>query len=298
MKPDFEKTRAPAQSTTHPGGDTIDSKGLTRPAMSRLNARFNQSYLFENELLKSKSPLTENPRKSAIQRTRILSHRLLDGRYDEYSNKGARQTMSQLKNTALLLVGMQNDHFGTESVLRGSIEEPERIDQVKENILAMTRALQHTDASIVNLPILFREGHPEITQEVGILAAIKQNGLFVDGTKGGGVITELEPLSDNIKTLPGRTGFNTFVDTELNEYLTSHGIRHLLLAGASTAVCIDSTARSGYELGYDIIVLDDCTISRTPAEQEMYCTNIFPIYASVTSSKQWLNDHALVPGSA
>jgi len=74
--------------------------------------------------------------------------------------------------------------------------------------------------------------------------------------------------------------------------------RCLLLAGASTAVCIDSTARSGYELGYDIIVLDDCNISRTPAEQEMYCTNIFPIYASVTSSTQWLNDHALASGSA
>ena len=206
--------------------------------------------------------------------------------------------MSQLKNTALLLIGMQNDHFGQESVLRGSIEQPERIDEVKENILSMVKALKGTDASIVNLPILFREGHPEITQEVGILAAIKQNGLFVDGTNGGGVISELEPLAADIKTLPGRTGFNTFVDTALNDYLTTHGIRHLLLAGASTAVCIDSTARSGYELGYDIIVLDDCTISRTPAEQEMYCTNIFPIYASVTNSEQWLSDHAITTGSA
>ena len=206
--------------------------------------------------------------------------------------------MSQLKNTALLLIGMQNDHFGSESVLRSSIEKPERIDEVMDNTMALVNALKDTEASIVNLPILFREGHPEITQEVGILAAIKQNSLFVEGSKGGGVISALEPLTDHITTLPGRTGFNTFVDTTLNEFLTSRGIRHLLLAGASTAVCIDSTARSGYELGYDIIVLDDCTISRTPAEQEMYCTNIFPIYASVTSSSQWLNDHALATGNA
>ena len=206
--------------------------------------------------------------------------------------------MSQLKNTALLLIGMQNDHFGAESILRSSIEKPERIDEVMDNTMALINALKDTEASIVNLPILFREGHPEITQEVGILAAIKQNSLFVEGSKGGGVISALEPLTDHITTLPGRTGFNTFVDTTLNEFLTSRGIRHLLLAGASTAVCIDSTARSGYELGYDIIVLDDCTISRTPAEQEMYCTNIFPIYASVTSSSQWLNDHALATGNA
>tara|TARA_Y100000589_G_scaffold331098_1_gene383262 strand:+ start:2265 stop:3152 length:888 start_codon:yes stop_codon:yes gene_type:complete len=295
MKPNFEKSKRATTSADH---SCNDPGVTTSDVMSRPYARSNRAYLFENAAFKSNRSPMDNLRHSVFPRTQIPSHQLLDGRYDEHSNKGGHQAMSQLKNTALLLVGMQNDHFGQESVLRASIEEPERIDQVKENILTMVKALQATDASIVNLPILFREGHPEITQEVGILAAIKQNGLFVDGSKGGGVISELEPLSENIKTLPGRTGFNTFVDTELNDYLTSHGIRHLLLAGASTAVCIDSTARSGYELGYDIIVLDDCTISRTPAEQEMYCTNIFPIYASVTSSTKWLDEHAVASGSA
>lgn len=220
-------------------------------------------------------------------------HHPSDRRYDVLRNTGDPRAMSQLKNTALLLIGMQNDHFGPQGVLRSSIEEPERIDQVKNSIMSMIEVLKNTDASIINLPILFREGHPEITQEVGILAAIKQNGLFIEGTKGGSVISEIQAIGGDIETLPGRTGFNTFVDTKLNEYLTLRGIRHLLLAGASTAVCIDSTARSGYELGYDIIVMDDCTISRTPAEQNIYCSNIFPLYASVTSSIQWLADNAL-----
>lgn len=201
--------------------------------------------------------------------------------------------MPQLDNTALLLIGMQNDHFGPSCALRDSIEAPERIDTVKHNILNMVDTLIDTTASIINLPILFREGHPEITQEIGILAAIKQGGLFVEGTTGGCVIEELLPETERISTLPGRTGFNTFVDTQLNEYLTSRGIRQLLLAGASTAVCIDSTARSGYELGYDVIVLDDCTISRTPAEQDMYCSTIFPIYASVMSSTHWLESQGV-----
>ena len=201
--------------------------------------------------------------------------------------------MPQLDNTALLLIGMQNDHFGPHCALRKSIEAPERIDAVKDNILELITTLSNTPMSIINLPILFREGHPEITQEIGILAAIKQGGLFVEGTTGGCVIDELLPETDRIMTLPGRTGFNTFVDTKLNEYLTARGIRQILLAGASTAVCIDSTARSGYELGYNIIVLDDCTISRTPAEQDMYCSTIFPIYASVMSSAQWLESQGI-----
>ncbi|MDG2422410.1 MAG: cysteine hydrolase [Phycisphaerales bacterium] len=201
--------------------------------------------------------------------------------------------MSQLSNTAILLIGLQNDHFGPNCALRSSIESPERIDLVKSNILSFIQSLLETDVSIVNLPILFREGHPEITQEIGILAAIKQNGLFVEGTTGGCVIEELLPLENEMMTLPGRTGFNTFVDTQLNEYLTENNIRQILLAGASTAVCIDSTARSGYELGFDVVVLKDCTISRTPAEQDMYCQSIFPIYASVTNSGEWLQSHGI-----
>ncbi|MCH2133489.1 MAG: cysteine hydrolase [Phycisphaerales bacterium] len=198
--------------------------------------------------------------------------------------------MSTLANTALLLIGMQNDHFGAECMLRSAIEAPDRIDDVKDRIMDLVDRLSPTPATIVNLPILFREGHPEINQPVGILAAIKEQGLFVDGTDGGSVIPELTSTDDRICTLPGRTGFNSFVDTGLHDHLTANGIRRLLLAGASTAVCIDSTARTGYELGYDIFVLEDCTISRTIAEQEMYCSTIFPIYATVINSQAVLDE--------
>ncbi|MEE2908096.1 MAG: cysteine hydrolase, partial [Planctomycetota bacterium] len=193
-----------------------------------------------------------------------------------------------MNETALLLIGMQNDHFSPLSPVRDMIDAPHRIDMVKDRILNLVSHFVRTPLTMINLPILFHKGHPEICQEVGILAAIKNLGLFVDGTPGGCVIPELAQWRERIITLRGRTGFNAFVDTSLHTYLAENHIKRLVFAGSTTAVCIDSTARSGYELGYDVSVLRDCTVSRTPDEQDMYCQSIFPLYATVLNTEQFI----------
>jgi len=50
----------------------------------------------------------------------------------------------------------------------------------------------------------------------------------------------------------------------------------------------DGAVQKAEEMGYDIIVLDDCTISRTVDEQQMYCSTIFPIYSVVQNSADFL----------
>ena len=89
-------------------------------------------------------------------------------------------------------------------------------------------------------------------------------------------------------TLTGLTGFNAFVDTGLHEYLAAKTTQDMVIGGCCTAGCIDSTARSAYELGYRVVILEDCTLSRTPDEQEMYCQTIFPIYSTVLNSNNLL----------
>lgn len=198
-----------------------------------------------------------------------------------------------LDKTALLLVGLQNDHFGLHTPLREMMDDPGRIEVVKNRILDLMDHLEGHSSEIVNLPIHFQDGHPEITQSVGILAAIKQCNLFVENSYGGDTIPELSNWESSITTLRGRTGFNGFVNTGLHEYLQDRGIQQIVLAGSCTSICIDSTARSGYELGYDVVILDDCTISRTTYEQEMYCQSVFPLYSDVMNSTAFMSCHGL-----
>jgi nicotinamidase-related amidase len=70
--------------------------------------------------------------------------------------------------------------------------------------------------------------------------------------------------------------------------LSDKGVSRILLAGASTAACIDSTARIAYELGYEVVILHDCVVSRTHSEHELFCETIFPQYATVLSVDEFI----------
>ncbi|MER7402197.1 isochorismatase family protein [Streptomyces sp. NPDC000070] len=50
---------------------------------------------------------------------------------------------------------------------------------------------------------------------------------------------------------------DAFHETQLDELLRSRGIRHLVVAGLVTELCIDSTCRKAVTLGYDVTLVSD-----------------------------------------
>ena len=53
-------------------------------------------------------------------------------------------------------------------------------------------------------------------------------------------------------------------------------ITHVVIAGAVTSICIDSTGRAAYELGMQVSILSDCTAARTNVEQEFLLHHDLP----------------------
>ncbi|MCP4759470.1 MAG: cysteine hydrolase [Planctomycetes bacterium] len=191
--------------------------------------------------------------------------------------------------TALLLIGYQNDYFGEDGILRGVLESPERTDEVLARTVSLIDAVQGTQISIIATPIIFSTDYSEIRQAGGILAAIKEAGAFRAGGAGADTVAEIKAFGDRIVEVPGKRGLNAFPGTDLGEILHKEGITNVIVAGAVTSICIDSTARAAYERGMNVIVLEDCTAARTAAEQDFFCGMIFPTYASVQNSADVIN---------
>mgnify|MGYP001438656835 CR=1 FL=1 len=189
------------------------------------------------------------------------------------------------QDTALILIGFQNDYFGKEGVLRSVIENGESSDNVLRNTIDLIEGIKGTDTTMISTPIIFSSDYSEILQADGILTAIKEAGAFQAGTPGAETVDELKAFGDRLIEIPGKRGFNAFVQTELDSLLAEKGIKNVIFAGAVTSICIDSTARAAYEYGYRVFVLDDCTAARTDAEQEFFCGVIFPTYATTTNSE-------------
>ena len=187
--------------------------------------------------------------------------------------------------TALILIGYQEDYFGDNGILRSVVEESANTNQIIEHTKTLIGHLQSSEALILQTPIVFSDDYRELKDPVGLLRVIKEAGAFRSGSEGSKTIAMIDSFGERIQTIPGKDGFNAFANTKLGDALKAHGIENVVLAGAVTSICIDSTGRSAHEQGYRVTVLSDCTCGRTDFEQDFYCEQILPLYADVCRSE-------------
>ena len=191
-----------------------------------------------------------------------------------------------MKKTALVLIGYQNDYFAPEGALVGALEDAEWRVKMLDNTVNLIESLSATDALIISTPIVFTQNYQELVEPTGILQTIVDVGAFKDGENGAETISELSNFGDRILEIPGKRGLNAFSNTDLDETLKERGITDVVIAGVVTSICIDSTGRAAHERGYRVSVVKDCTAGRTDFEQDFYCDKVFPLYAKVIESRE------------
>ena len=107
-------------------------------------------------------------------------------------------------NTAVILIGYQNDYFANDGILKAAVEESTRTNRVIENTTRLLSALAESDTTLVDTPIIFTEDYSELVNPVGILKIIKDVGAFKANTSGSETIDLLQGYGDRINTVPGK----------------------------------------------------------------------------------------------
>ena len=198
-----------------------------------------------------------------------------------------------LGKTCFIFIGFQNDYFRTDGILRSAIEEGGDADRALERSVALLDRLVGTEALLVTTPIIFTEGYTELSDPTGILKTIRDCEAFKAGTRGASTVDELLAFGDRLAELPGKRGLNAFSNTGLADLLKESQVEDVVLAGAVTSICIDSTGRAAHDMGYRVSILSDCTVGRSRFEQDYYCTESLPLYADVRSSTELLDSLGL-----
>ena len=192
------------------------------------------------------------------------------------------------RSVALLLVGFQNDKFSEDSPIRGFVEEQHQLDGSLAHTVRFVQAIADLPTLIITTPIEFEGDDATRTRRPAVLTAIRDMGLLKSCSVGAETIPQLAALGDRIITIRNRSGFNAFAQTSLEDTLRAHGVRHVLIAGSFTSMCVDSSGRAAFDLGFDVTILTDCIVGRTKFEDEFYCSSIFPLYANTATSSQML----------
>ncbi len=191
---------------------------------------------------------------------------------------------------AIILTGYQKEFCSPAGKLHAFVKDMLGPNKVIEKTIDFVKRAMDKKIPIYNASIVFTPGYPELEHPVGILKSIKDMTAFLKGTKGAELIDELKPFMNYIVDVKGKTGLSCFGHTNLDNMLKEKGIKIIAIAGLLTNVCVESTARAGYDAGYEVIVLKDCTACRSRSWQEYSEQNIFPMFGRVMNHDDFLNE--------
>ncbi|MBI5252275.1 MAG: cysteine hydrolase [Desulfomonile tiedjei] len=140
---------------------------------------------------------------------------------------------------ALLLIDIQNDYFpGGSMEVEGSTEASMRATE----LLAVFRKK--------NLPVIH-------VQHVSIRPGAT---FFLPGTRGIEIHENALPAEG--ETVIQKNYPNTFRNTPLLEHLRIKNIRHLVIIGMMTHMCVDATTRAAFDYGLQCTVVYDACATR------------------------------------
>jgi ureidoacrylate peracid hydrolase len=184
------------------------------------------------------------------------------------------------KTTAVVLIEYQNDFTTKGGALHDAVSEV--MDRTK--MLSKTKdvidAARSVGATVMYAPITFADGYNEISDHpYGILKGVVDGNAFVKGSWGAAIVDELTPEQGDI-VIEGKRGLDTFASTNLDFILRSKGINTLVLGGFLTNCCVESTMRSGYENGYQVITLSDCVAATSPEEHDNALKYDYPMFST------------------
>src|SRR4051794_4844038 len=190
--------------------------------------------------------------------------------------------------TAVVLIEYQNDFTTEGGVLHGAVSAV----MDKTDMIANTRRVAATaraaGATVMHAPITFAPGYNELSKHpYGILKGVVDGNAFVKGSWGAAITDELAPLEGDI-VIEGKRGLDTFASTNLDFILRSKGITTLVLGGFLTNCCVESTMRSGYENGYQVITLSDCVAATSVEEHENALKYDYPMFSRPMTADEFI----------
>lgn len=180
-----------------------------------------------------------------------------------------------MTKTALIIVDMQNDYFPDGKWTLNGVEA------AAENVAKVLADFRERQQPVIHVRHEF---------------ASSDAPFFVPGTEGANIRASLAPADGEFQVLKHEV--NSFKGTELQALLQREQITNLVIAGAMSHICIDSTTRAAGDLGYANVVLHDACATldaefngvKVPAEHvhAAFMAGLAFAYAEVIATDEFL----------
>lgn len=193
-------------------------------------------------------------------------------------------------NFGLLVVDMQNGFVST----GGSYDLLGMNTEGYRRIIPKTKEL--IDFCRTNLiPVFFTEAIREpsgidlLTRVHRLLPVTREERLKVPicvrGTWDAKTIDEITPADSDHVVIKRRD--SAFQDTELRVWLQSEGVNTLIICGVDTSICVETSLRDAFNIGYDVILISDATASGINKHYETTLERVRDYYGLVMTVERF-----------
>lgn len=183
-------------------------------------------------------------------------------------------------HTALVVIDMQNDFCSPDGFLAKERNQDTSTNKIiADNIMCLVQAGRGVGMEIVWVRAIYDYKYlPEPH-----VAKSPKEGLCMESTWGVDFY-EVQPVKGEL--IVDKHCYSAFSGTDFDRQLRNRGIRTLLMTGVATNVCVDSTLRDGFFLGYYVVVAEDCVGAANKEGHEGTLSTVRYTFGSVLPSQE------------
>jgi len=170
--------------------------------------------------------------------------------------------------TAVVLIEYQNDFTTEGGVLHSAVQPVMDKTAMLANTVRLVDAARAAGATVMHAPITFAESYHELSQHpYGILKGVVDGTAFVKDSWGAASANSSARHRRTSSSRASAAWTRSPAPTSTSSCATRESPPSSW-PGSSPAACVESTMRTGYERGYDVITLTDCTAATSVEEHD------------------------------
>ncbi|PZD72170.1 Streptothricin hydrolase [Acaryochloris thomasi RCC1774] len=139
----------------------------------------------------------------------------------------------------LIVIDVQNDYF------KGGSMELVAMDKAASNCKRLLNAFRTEQAPLFYIQHISTQDHPTF---------------FAPNTPGCRIHNSIQPQEREVVLIKHYP--NSFRETDLNAHLQKAGVEEVVVCGAMSQMCVDSTTRAAFDLGYKCHVISDACATK------------------------------------
>lgn len=195
-----------------------------------------------------------------------------------------------MQKSALVLIEFQHEWLDEAGKIHHLMEDKQLLQRTVIKAEQALEAARKADVAVIHVGLSFAEGHPELGDaDAGLRHAIAQIGSFSEGEEGSQFVPPFNPRQGEF-VVSGRTGGSAFAGSNLDSYLRNNRIEKLYLMGFALHVCVESTLRTGHDLGYDTVVIGDACAAFSEAQQQHVLEHVVHHFGSHTDATEFAKE--------